>query len=377
VCEIAIAVIEFSTSSATVIIGLVALPVLATAIICTPRQVAVAGSLATILVAVSAVWDRNFGTGQFAIRLIFVGVVSVLSIVVAVVLAERDAARAAQTFARGIAERRYRRADAARRAAEATIDALQEGLMPARVPDTPEWDVAARFHGGSEHVDVGGDFYVVVGAGRALAVIVGDVTGRGVSAAIVGTSVRHAARALAYAGHTPDEVVRAINDLLMANPAFTPVTMAGVWLTPADGGGCTATMICAGHPLPFVVRPNGAVDQAGHSGTLLGVFPSQECDWPVDTVRLAPEDMLFLYTDGVTDAGARRARFGEMRLQMVLADAPPGPVGLIDAVDAAVAAFAGPGDHGDDIAMLAVRRRGPSAPPGSGAGPNGYYPTGP
>ena len=85
VVEIAIAVIDFATSSTTVIIGLVALPVIVAAIVCPPRQVAVAAALATVLVIVSGAWDHNFGTGQYVIRLAFVVVASLLAVLVAVI----------------------------------------------------------------------------------------------------------------------------------------------------------------------------------------------------------------------------------------------------------------------------------------------------
>ena len=211
VAEVVIALVDFFSSATTVVIGLVAPPVLVTGILCTPRQSGVAGIVATVLVAISGSWDHNYGTGQFVIRLGFVAAISVLSVVIASVLAERDSARIGQATARRLAEQRFQQAEEARRDGQTTIDALQVGLMR-RIPDAGEWDVAGRFRGGSERVDVGGDFYVVVPVGDGLAVIVGDVTGRGVAAAVVGTSVRHAARALAYVGHSPTEVVRAIND---------------------------------------------------------------------------------------------------------------------------------------------------------------------
>ncbi len=66
-----------------------------------------------------------------------------------------------------------------------------------------------------------------------------------------------------------------------------------------------ARLISAGHPLPFVVRGPGDASEVGTPGTLLGAFPSSECDWPVTTVTLAPDDIMFLFTDGVTDAGGR------------------------------------------------------------------------
>ncbi len=234
--EVAIAVIDLVTSTTTVLVGLVALPVLVTGIVCTPRQCGLAGIVATVLVALSGTWDHNYGTGQFVIRLGFVLVISILSVVIATVLAERDAARAAQAVARSFAEDQFQASEIARRDAQTTIDALQVGLMPARIPDAGDWEVAARFRGGSERLDVGGDFYVVVAVDGGIAIIIGDVTGRGVPAAVVGTSVRHAARALAYVGHSPHEVVRAINDLLVDGPGFTPVTLAGVWLARTDDG---------------------------------------------------------------------------------------------------------------------------------------------
>ena len=75
----------------------------------------------------------------------------------------------------------------------------------------------------------------------------------------------------------------------------------------SDDGSCRATLISAGHPLPFVVRGAGDATQVGAPGTLLGAFPSSDCT--VTTVA-GSDDILFLFTDGVTEAGGRSDRFG-------------------------------------------------------------------
>jgi serine phosphatase RsbU (regulator of sigma subunit) len=113
---------------------------------------------------------------------------------------------------------------------------------------------------------------------------------------------------------------------------------------------------CGGHPLPLVIHGDGSVEAVGRLGTLLGT--------DIDplladvTVELEVGDVLLLYTDGVTEAGARHAPFGEdglISVLMGLAGQPPQAV--VDAVEHAVVA-AQPGDPRDDIALLAICMRG-------------------
>jgi len=120
----------------------------------------------------------------------------------------------------------------------------------------------------------------------------------------------------------------------------------------------------AGHPPPAVVRRDGTVEMVGQFGTMAGLRPDIAVH-DVD-VRLAADDVLLLYTDGVTEAGPRRTPFGEAGLVSVLSGmGGHTPQAVVDAVERAVVA-AQPGDPRDDIALLAICPSAGVSTPGSG-----------
>ena len=114
------------------------------------------------------------------------------------------------------------------------------------------------------------------------------------------------------------------------------------------------TAAVAGHPLPIVVRADGAVERIGRPGSLLGVFP----DPTLHDVggHLHPGDLLILYTDGLTDARHEDDRFGEERLVEIVSLRSDGPEELVGRMMEAVTTFAAD-DLSDDIALLVARRR--------------------
>jgi len=211
----------------------------------------------------------------------------------------------------------------------ALADTLQQGLRPATLPDVDGVRLAARSVP-AQHDRVSGDFYDVhpAGPGRS-AFVLGDVSGKGVHAAIVTSMARYTVRTLSAQGWRPRQVLEQLNDALRAadDPErFCTVVYGHLeqHLPPPDGpGGVRLTLALGGHPPPLLRRRDRSVQAVGTPGTALGLVPGVE----IHEVHLdlAPGDVLLAYTDGVTEARRGEEEFGEERLAAVLAavGAPP------------------------------------------------------
>jgi PAS domain S-box-containing protein len=227
---------------------------------------------------------------------------------------------------------------------------LQEGLLPGNLPQMPGWSLAKLYRPAGEENWVGGDFYDALEVHGGWLALVGDVAGRGAEAAALTGLARHTLRTAARLLDDPLEAVGTLNAELRTREQMALCSVAAVVLR-EDGGRATAEVICAGHPLPLLVRDR-AVRPVGRFSPMLGAYPVR--DWSRTTVEIEPGDVLVLYTDGVFDAVGADGRFGEERLQRTV----EGAVDARDAVtriDAALTAFE-VGEQADDTAVLAVER---------------------
>lgn len=231
-------------------------------------------------------------------------------------------------------------------------DTLQTSLLPPSVPHVPGYDIAFAYRPAGDGRQVGGDFYDVVDMDTSVILVVGDVSGKGSRAAAVMALSRYAIRTAALRSTRPSEMLETVNESLMRQPAHDRFTTAAVVRLASMDGRMTAAV--AGHPLPIVVRADGAVERIGRPGSLLGVFP----DPTLHDVggHLHPGDLLILYTDGLTDARRGDDRFGEERLVEVLSLRSDGPEEVVGRAMEAVTTFAAD-DLSDDIALLVARRR--------------------
>ena len=232
--------------------------------------------------------------------------------------------------------------------------ALQQLLFPPRLPEIVGVSVAWCYRPASPLL-VGGDFFDIFPlGGAAWGLAIGDVCGKGPTAATMAAAVRHALRASAIDRRQPSEVLSVLNDALLLDwdddpPRFC--TAAYGRLRPFRDG-FRMTISCAGHPQPIVLDAAGKVSDFGASGTVLGVVADTE--FQDHRVFLRPGDTIVLFTDGLTEAGdpalglldrtgVRKALAGR-RVQ--------GPEEVVAAlVDAAE-------DHKlvrDDLAIVAVR----------------------
>jgi sigma-B regulation protein RsbU (phosphoserine phosphatase) len=227
---------------------------------------------------------------------------------------------------------------------------LQEGLLPAALPEIPRVELAVGYRAGTLETDVGGDFYDVFAAGESWMFVTGDVVGKGAKAAAITGLARHTLRTAAHYERSPAEMLRVLNramlDQFTDEEQFCTVAVAqlhGERLRVASGG----------HPLPLVLRASGEVRPAGRPGALIGVLD----DPPLhdESITIASGDSVVLYTDGITDARGALGRFGAPRLAAVLAMlvALP-PARIVERIDRAVAAYRD-GDPTDDSAVVAFR----------------------
>jgi serine phosphatase RsbU (regulator of sigma subunit) len=150
--------------------------------------------------------------------------------------------------------------------------------------------------------------------------------------------------------------MRAVNDAVIkraGNGQFC--TVAYAYASPVEDG-LELVVASGGHPLPFVLRGDGSVEQPGQPGTLLGILP--EIHVHEARIVLRPGDGIVLWTDGVSDRRGDGELFGEERLRSLLESAVHrSPREITEAIERAVVGFS-ESDPQDDIALLVIRFTG-------------------
>ena len=234
---------------------------------------------------------------------------------------------------------------------------LQQSLLPPELPDLPRLEAAARFRAAGEGIEVGGDFYDLFDTGRGLwAAVMGDVCGKGADAAALTALARYTIRTAAMADRSPSEILSILNDAILrqrSDKRFCTVTYAQMQERQNQ---VVMTVASGGHPLPYVLRANGTVEQVGRWGTLLGVVPDPELT-DIE-VELFPGDTVVMYTDGVIEARSdEEGMFGPGRLAELLEScAGTRPDTVAQRIEDVVVDLQ-EGDPKDDIAILALRVR--------------------
>jgi serine phosphatase RsbU (regulator of sigma subunit)/anti-sigma regulatory factor (Ser/Thr protein kinase) len=226
---------------------------------------------------------------------------------------------------------------------------IQQNFLPSVLPDLPGWEVAAYYRPARE---VGGDFYDLfeLPDGR-VAVVIGDVTDKGVPAAMVMAAARSLLRASGQRVISPGEVLERVNDLLCPDiPDKMFVTCLYAVVDPRTGHIRYAN---AGHNLPYARTADGSLELRA-KGMPLGLLPGMS--YEEHEAVIGPGDALLLYSDGVTEAhGPEREMFGTPRLVEHVADPASGD--LIDGLLTQVQRFTGPDwEQEDDITLVTLRR---------------------
>jgi serine phosphatase RsbU (regulator of sigma subunit) len=229
---------------------------------------------------------------------------------------------------------------------------IQQTLLPKTLPQLPGYDLAAYYQPARE---VGGDFYdfLELEDGR-LGLVVGDVTDKGVPAALVMATTRSVLRAVAQSSTSPGEVLRRANDALVTDiPPNMFITCLYAILEPESGHLIYAN---AGHDLPY--RRHGREAQELRArGMPLGLMPGM--GYEEKEITLQAGDSVLFYSDGLVEAhDPQREMFGFPRLQRVLATRSAGSgEELITSLLEELTTFTGEGwEQEDDISLTALYR---------------------
>ena len=230
---------------------------------------------------------------------------------------------------------------------------IQQNFLPRQLPELPGWRIGAYYQPARE---VGGDFYDFIPLpDDRIGVVVGDVTDKGVPAALVMASARSVLRSSAQRMDQPGQVLEWVNDRLCVDmpPRMFVTCLYGV-LDPATGRFRFAN---AGHNLPCVQTDDGAV-HARATGMPLGLMAGSRYD--ESEVVVAPGRGLLLYSDALPEAhDSGGDMYGFSRVLDTFAALPPGP-GAIDAVMADLREFTGPQwEQEDDITLVTLEREAP------------------
>jgi len=228
---------------------------------------------------------------------------------------------------------------------------LQDSLLPEDLPDVPGYALSATYRPAGQHTWVGGDFYDVFETSSGWMVVVGDVAGHGAEAAALTAQARYSLRSAGMLTGDVVSAVRHLNAVLAARPRLSLCTVCAVLLPDPAAGDGAARVVCAGHPLPVLVRA-GHVEEVGSWGVMIGAF--EDAAFSAVDVPLRAGDLLVLYTDGVLDARSATGRFGEQRLHEALTAAVEAP-DAVRRIERALDGFQ-TGDQADDTAVLAVGR---------------------
>jgi serine phosphatase RsbU (regulator of sigma subunit) len=233
-----------------------------------------------------------------------------------------------------------------RREHEAAVT-LQRSLLPQSIPEIEGLQFAVRYEPAGPGLQVGGDWYEVVARddGR-VAVVIGDVAGRGIHAASVMGRVRPALRAYVAEGHGPGAAIERLDELLKEAEQPEMTTVFLLELDPATGA---AEYVRAGHPPALLRHPDGRVEALTGAGTPpLGIFADLECT--SHSAEIPPGSLLLLYTDGLIERRGETLEVGLERLKRAFADAPEGAEACVRSLAEGLGAASIP----DDVAMLAM-----------------------
>jgi sigma-B regulation protein RsbU (phosphoserine phosphatase) len=247
--------------------------------------------------------------------------------------------------------RAKQRAEQSEARAQALARTLQQTLIPPRPPEIPGLEVAAAYRPAGSGAEVGGDFYDVFQiATDDWVVVLGDVCGKGVDAAIVTSLVRHTLRATSLHHPGTEGILAELNEVLLKHESDRFCTVALLRLRRVDDR-WRLRMSLGGHPHPLLLRPGHEARPLGDPGSLVGVL--EHPDFPEVQLDLDPGSTVLLYTDGVTEGRRGAELYGDARLREVARPHAGAPHELTENVLAEVLAFQG-GRARDDIALVAV-----------------------
>jgi sigma-B regulation protein RsbU (phosphoserine phosphatase) len=232
---------------------------------------------------------------------------------------------------------------------------IQLALMPRHFPEIDGWTFAAHYEAARE---VGGDLFdafVLRNRPDRLALLIADVTGKGIPAALLMADVRALLHAAADNADGPADALGRVNSILVHERATSLMVTAA--LLEVDTLTGDVRLASAGHESPLIARTGRGVGSLDAPGPILGAFP--DVVYSEQTARLGRGDSIILYTDGVTETRDEHRRFyGDDRLLAAIGSVCGATADVVSrTIVGDVAAFRGEAELFDDLTLLVVERR--------------------
>lgn len=230
---------------------------------------------------------------------------------------------------------------------------IQRRILPKGVPTVPGYELAG-WNRPARHI--GGDYFdfLELEGGERLGLVVGDVSGKGVPAALLVSTLHSSLRLLAERIAICPELFSRLNEHILDSSAPNKfITLFVAELDPRRG---EISYVNAGHNPGLVLRAGGVVEQLGSGGLPLGLLPG--ASYRIESISLEPGDLLCLYSDGITEAAAPDdEEFGLERLAELIAEGRDLPIDeLRSRIGEAVSLFAAGAPQADDQTLLLLRR---------------------
>lgn len=230
---------------------------------------------------------------------------------------------------------------------------IQKSLLVDKSPEIEGYDVFA-FQEQSRLV--GGDLYdmKLLNDGRFL-FMVADVSGKGMGAALLMSNILASFRIL-YETECMDlkKAVEMVSLQLFNNSL--PGDFATLFIGILDPGSGQVDFVNAGHNPPLLLRQDGRMEKLEPGGTMIGAFDF--VTWEADSIQLSEGDLLFIFSDGVTEADNGNEQYGDDKTEKYILETDKSkPEEIISELMDNIETFMGDAPHSDDITMLALKRR--------------------
>ena len=228
---------------------------------------------------------------------------------------------------------------------------IQQGLLPGKIPTVPGLEMAAliRFC-----LDVAGDYYDIIHLKDGRVVLsIGDVSGKGVGAALLMANLQASLRTAQTMGATLAESATSINKLVYENtPSDMFITFFMICIDPEKK---CLRYVNAGHNPPYLVENTGHEIMLTKGGLLFGVI--ENAQYEEGELLLNNGDMILMYTDGVSEAmNSKGEEFGDKQIAHIAARNTELPLGeLLSLIEKEVSIFHGSSSYSDDFTLLAAR----------------------
>jgi phosphoserine phosphatase RsbU/P len=243
---------------------------------------------------------------------------------------------------------------------------IQQEFLPIEMPEVPGWEIAAYFKAAKF---VAGDYYdsFLLPDGN-LILVVGDVCGKGVGAALFMTLFRSLLRATSSAGYLSEETNAAsyspterignaigITNRYVASTHEQALVFSTVFIAVLDITSGTLTYINAGNEAPVLIRAGGMLEELRPTGPVVGFMP--DAKFFVKETVLEHGDGLLIFTDGIPDSkNSQDEFFGHERLKDFLDQGDAAPAERVKRLGSELDKFIDAADQFDDITILSVRR---------------------